>query len=112
MIPTYVDLPTGADLLAFVGEEDEGVTAMADTHVLHVTRIARRYTRGVGFHDVLDICTDDLAAVIVSAASRSMNNPTNATRVELGGYSEVLPQFQGWTLAELDVLNYYRRRTA
>jgi hypothetical protein len=50
--------------------------------------------------------------VILGAAVRSYASPTNAKRVEIGGYSDVFAAFEGWTLAERATLHEFRGRTA
>jgi hypothetical protein len=74
---------------------------------------ARAYTRGRGFEKGSQnvwTCEEDLAAVIVPAAARSLNNPTQDRRIEAGSFSSVPGSFPGWSLAELGILNAYRRR--
>jgi hypothetical protein len=73
--------------------------------------MARAYTRGRGFDDDGDP-NEDVAAVIYTAAARFISNPKQTSMsVTAGPY--VLDQrsfFTGWTLAELFVLNRYRKR--
>ncbi|MGB2919701.1 MAG: hypothetical protein WBC15_05730 [Mycobacterium sp.] len=79
-----------------------------------ITAMAKAYTRGRGFTAGADYDepNDEIAAVIATASARmaanvrqtagssSMDNFANETRT----------YFQGWTVAELFVLNRYRKR--
>jgi hypothetical protein len=77
-----------------------------------VTAMARAYTRGQGFTN--GVPNDDIAAVILSAASRLCTNTISAqvTTYEVHGPDAV--RFEGkefaWSMAELYVLNRWRRR--
>jgi hypothetical protein len=55
---------------------------------------------------------DELEAVIVTVAARMVSNPSGlAHELTTGPFSHSLRgAFQGWTLAELFVLNRYRKR--
>ena len=106
-------LPTGADVLVFLGwPADTAMSAQANAHVVLVTAMAREYTRGVGFgvapND--DECEESIRAVIISAAARSLTNPSQSRRVEAGSFNSVPGVFSGWNLAEVLCLNAYRRR--
>lgn len=117
----FVGPPTPDDLRAFLGwpEFDAEQEAAAATHILRALAFARSYTRGRGF---LSVTVDDngdpvgwvraeIALVIISAAARSMTNPTGASRVEVGQYS-ALPGQADWTLTERLALDTWRRRAA
>ena len=106
-----VPLPTATDVNAYLGGAPEEAD-LVSAHLASVTALARSYTRGVGFSEDGAGCEPDLAAVIVSATARSVNNPTKTTRMELASYSEVPAPFNGWTLIELAALHTYRRRAA
>jgi hypothetical protein len=81
-------LPTGADVLAFLGwDADTALSAQADAHVMLVAAMAKSYVRGIGFHATLGECEADLSAVIVSAAARSLTNPGQARRIEAGSFN-------------------------
>lgn len=98
---------TGADVAAFLGQgTDPELVALAGQHVPIVTAMARAYTRGEGF--VGGIPTDDIAAVITTATARLVANPEQLSTTV--GSVAVNGGFTGWTLAELFVLNRYRRR--
>lgn len=88
------------------------MTAQADRHAATVAVTARSYTRGVGFAMIASsaVIEEDLAAVIVTPAARSLSNPSQARRTEVGSYNSLPAAFDGWTLVELGVLYAYRRR--
>ncbi|QNK52357.1 hypothetical protein H7F30_12245 [Dermacoccus sp. PAMC28757] len=97
---------TGQDVADFLGQgDDEQFVALAGQSVTIITAMARAYTRGNGFGNGMP--EDDLAAVITTATARLVANPEQL-RVTIGGVQT--DGFQGWTLAELFVLNRYRRR--
>lgn len=106
-----VDLPAGADVVAYLGSGDP---AQAGTHVGHMTAIVRAYTRGRGFFegDPPQVAAD-LAAVIVTATARLVINPGNMREVTATGVgSQTFNEFRGFNLAEQMVLNSHRRRAA
>jgi hypothetical protein len=72
--------------------------------------MARAYTRGRGFDD--DGPNEEVAAVITTASARFVGNPKQVSiALTTGPFSmDVRSFFNGWTLAELFVLNRYRRR--
>jgi len=76
-----------------------------------ISAMARAYTRGRGFDDTGEPC-EEVAAVIYLAAARFISNPKQTSQsLTAGPY--VLDQrsfFTGWTLAEMFVLNRYRKR--
>lgn len=76
-----------------------------------VAAFARAYTRGRGF-DVDGEPNAEVAAVITTASARLGSNTaqTSTSRTEGGVTREQRSWFTGWTLAELAVLNRYRRR--
>lgn len=89
---------------------DELLAGGTDLIVPLITTMARAYTRGQGFDG--DEPNDEIAAVIVTAAARLVANPKQiGTSSTAGPFSEdVRGGFTGWTLAELFVLNRYRKR--
>lgn len=99
---SFVPLPTGADVDAFLG--GVGVAEVAAYHVGVISALARAYTRGNGFFGT--VCDPDLWAVIVSASARLTANPEQ-TRTTVGNTS-IHTAFVGWNLAERAVLNGYR----
>lgn len=97
---------TGQDVADFLGQgDDEQLVALAGQSVTIITAMARAYTRGNGFTDFGP--NDEIAAVITAATARLVANPEQL-RVTIGGVQT--DGFQGWTLAELFVLNRYRAR--
>lgn len=98
------------DLAAFLQQDLD--TASATQASALATAYVRAYTRGVGF--TTDVPTEDLAAVILAVAARLYSNPEGLRAETVGGYTytSALAGFQGYTLAELTVLNGYRRRAA
>lgn len=100
-----------------VDVEPRDVTALLDRTppvqqaVTIVTAMARSYTRGRGFN-AHDEPAADIAAVITTAAARLAANGKGLLyrhRVD-DVETEYRSSFQGWNLAELAVLNRYRRR--
>lgn len=103
---------TGQDVAAYLGRgDDTELVALAGQHVLIVAAMARAYTRGQGFESDGEPKAD-VAAVITTATARMVVNPEQTKRYQVGDYSEAPAVFQGWTLAELFVLNSYRKRAA
>lgn len=97
---------------AFLGKTgDASVTALATQHLSVLTGLARGYTRDQGFTDDSDL-PDDLVAVLVAAAARSVSNPDGTTQLVTGPMQVSQAVFNGFTVAELAVLNRYRRRAA
>ncbi|MGA4691902.1 hypothetical protein MX572_05960 [Rhodococcus pyridinivorans] len=79
---------------------------------LTVRALAYGYTRGSGFDVEGAPMHPDLEAVIATAAARLAANPEQVTKtVTVGPFNESRGAgFQGWSLAELAVLNRYRKR--
>ena len=50
--------------------------------------------------------------MILSATARSVTNPAQTVREEIGGWNSVPARFEGFTLIEQLTLNNHRRRTA
>ncbi|TMS50972.1 hypothetical protein [Mycobacterium sp. DBP42] len=98
---------TGQQVADFLGQgDDTTVVALAGQHVTIITAMARAYTRDQGFTGTEP--ADDLAAVITTATARLVANPEQLS-TDVGNVS-IRGGFNGWTLAELFVLNRYRRR--
>ncbi|MBS9534256.1 hypothetical protein KIH27_11725 [Mycobacterium sp. M1] len=95
---------TVADFLG--GGDDTGLVALAGSHAAIVTALARGYTRGIGF-DASEP-NDEIAAVIVTATARLVANPQQLS-TDVGNVS-IRGGFSGFNLAELFVLNRYRKR--
>lgn len=75
-----------------------------------VSAFVNGYTRGRGFKAGRPAAA--LQPVIVSAAARLAINPENLKRIDVDNVSESRTVFEGFTIAELGVLNNYRRRFA
>lgn len=97
----------GQDVAYFLGRgTDTTLVALAGESVRVITAMVRAYTRGVGFVDTHP--NDELAAVITTASARLCANPEQAI-TDVGTVS-IRNAFNGFTLAELFVLNRYRKR--
>lgn len=100
---------TGAQVAAFLGQgDDTQLVALAGQAVNVVTAMARAYTRDEGFTGADP--NEQIAAVITTAAARLAVHPEQLA-TDVGSVS-VRGGFSGWTLAELFVLNRYRKRAA
>lgn len=75
-----------------------------------ITTMAKSYTRGQGF--VGNEPNAELAAVITTAAARLASNTKQLRHAQTSGpfVQDFRSAFDGWTLAELFVLNRYRKR--
>ena len=94
---------------AFLGKpEDAAILATAEQAIPVVTVMVRAYVRGNAEWEP----NEELHAVIVTAAARMLSNPSGLAHDETAGpfSRSVRGAFQGWTLAELFVLNRYRKR--
>lgn len=96
---------SGVQVAAFLGSTDPALIALAGQHAAIVTAIARTYTRGNGFANA-STPADDLAAVITVATARLVANPEQI-QSQIGSVA-MRGGFQGWSLAELFILNSYR----
>ena len=103
-------MPIPPDVAAFLGQDGDAATvALAEQALPIVTAMARSYTRDRGFTG-LDPA-EDVAAVLVTATARMITNPGQIA-YDLDGLASVRGGFTGWSLAELFVLNRYRKRAA
>lgn len=101
-------VPTGEDVARFLGQGDNTrLVALAQEHVTAITLLAKAYTRGRGFTEGGEPASD-VAAVIVTATARLVTNPSQIAQTN--GPFTVNGGFRGWSLAELSVLDRYRRR--
>ncbi|WP_422748596.1 hypothetical protein ACN27E_09765 [Mycobacterium sp. WMMD1722] len=92
---------------AFLGQPaDAGLLALAAQAVPIVTLMAKAYTRDQGFTGMVP--NDEIAAVITMASARLVANPEQLDSTV--GSVGLRGGFQGWTLAEMFVLNRYRKR--
>ena len=75
-----------------------------------MTTLARAYTRGQGFTG--NAPNDEIAAVITTASARLAANGSQIRGSATAGVfvQDLRSSFEGWTLAELAVLNRYRKR--
>lgn len=93
----------------FLGKpEDAAILATAEQAIPIVTVMVRAYVRGgAGWEP-----NEELEAVIVTAAARMVTNPGQLPiDLTTGAFGQsIRGAFQGWTLAELFVLNRYRKR--
>lgn len=103
---------TAADVAAFLSQGDNPeLVALAGQVVPIVREMARSYTRGLGFSQENPAqCSEGLAAVITTASARMISNPLQNQQT-VGGVTEGAG-FVGWSLAELFVLNGYRKRAS
>lgn len=106
-----VDPPTGHELAALLGAEDDPTfLPIAEAAIRAVSQVAWAYTRGNGFDIPGQKVAEDVGAVILMGAARYANNPEANVREEWDDHSVLMTPFTGWTLAEQVVLNRYRRR--
>lgn len=94
---------------AFLGNpEDAAILATASQAIPIVTTMVKAYVRGGEYWEA----NDELEAVIVTASARMVSNPSGLSHDETAGpfTRSIRGAFQGWTLAELFVLNRYRKR--
>lgn len=94
---------------AFLGKPDDAATiATAEQAVPVVTVMVKAYVRGGPDWEP----NDELDAVIVTASARMVSNPSGLPMdFTTGSFAHsIRGAFQGWTLAELFVLNRYRKR--
>lgn len=94
-------------LQAFLGEQVS--PTQAEAHLRNATLMVKAYTRDEGFDDSGQP-SEDLQAVIISAAARSIKNPTHVRQEGIGPFSQSPGTLYGWTLAELAILHRYRKR--
>lgn len=100
-------MPDGQAVAAFLGQGDDAtLVALAGQHADIVTAMAQAYTRGGGFTN--GDPNDEISAVITTAAARLVANPEQIATTT--GSVAVNGGFSGWTLAELFVLNRYRKK--
>lgn len=104
---------THSDLRKLLGKPAAHDDEQADEVLSIVTTMARNYTRGNGF-DEAGVPNEDIRAVILTASARLLSHPRQLGISEtLGPQSAYFREgFQGWSLAELFVLNNYRVRAA
>lgn len=94
---------------AFLGKPGDAATlATAAQAIPVVTVMVKAYVRGGSEWEP----NDELDAVIVTASARMLSNPSGLSHDDTAGpfTRSIRGAFQGWTLAELFVLNRYRKR--
>lgn len=102
-------MPSAQDVADFLGQgNDSTVVALAEEALPVITAMARAYTRGNGF--TMSQPNDEIGAVVTTATARLMANPDQVQY--RAGEVSFQSAFTGWTLAELFVLNRYRKRAA
>ncbi|RBP64139.1 hypothetical protein DFO66_10711 [Brevibacterium sanguinis] len=103
--------PTGAEIATLMNRADDAeAVTLASAYVDVIWEMAKEYTRGEGFSiDGLQAKPSVVSAVKL-AVIRVAANPTQVKRFQVGEYSETPTVFEGFTLAELAVLNAYRKR--
>lgn len=100
-------------LLMNLDTSDEVELAQAEEVVKTITLMVKAYTRGRGFtldDDGNQVITEDIQSVILTASNRYIANPSGL--LYRAGSEQISSVFSGWTLAEIFVLNNYRRRSA
>lgn len=103
------DHPLAERQAAHIGRAgDREAIELANMHLPVVEAFVHGYTRGRGFTD--GVPAHPLEHVIISAAARLVTNPEQVHQYTTGDYSERPAVLTGWTLAELSILNNYRRR--
>lgn len=94
---------------AFLGKPGDAATVATATQAIPViTTMVKAYVRGgAGWES-----NDELDAVIVTSTARLITNPGQIPIDQsTGDFGQSLRgAFTGWTLAELAVLNRYRKR--
>lgn len=108
--------PDAAKLLRHMGmTATPKALAQADEHLATVTVFVYGYTRGRGFTEAeagAPVPAWDLRHVILTAAARSMSNPTQLRQYTVGDYNESPAALSSWSLVETAVLHRYRKRAA
>lgn len=110
-----VSLPLVARMVDERDSQYRRTMVLASDSIPLVTAMAKAYTRDRGFNADGDP-NEEIAAVIATASARMASNTaqTQTSRTESGESGSVTREqrswFTGWTLAELFVLNRYRKR--
>lgn len=97
-------------VLLFLGRsESDPFFGPVEQAIPIITTMVKAYVRGTGADWEPN---EELDAVIVTATARLVTNPTQLQSDTTAGpfTQSVRGSFTGWTLAELAVLNRYRRR--
>ncbi|UCZ90480.1 hypothetical protein [Gordonia sp. WA4-43] len=97
------------DVLALLGRSgDTDLVTVAQQAQQVVTAQVWAYTRGRGFSG--EQPAPDIDTVILTSTARLVANPENLRSEKIGDYEVQRQVVEGWTLAELAILNRYRRR--
>lgn len=99
------------DVAAFLGKTGDAATeAFAAQALTVLTAMAQSYTRGEGFFNGTP--ANDIASAVFMAALRLMANKSQLEHSKDKGPFSVSFSggFDGWSTAELSVLNRYRKR--
>ena len=98
----------GDSLTEFIGRDagDKGEAVISI-----ITAMAKSYTRGAGFNTAGEP-NEDVRAAILTASARLLRDPSQIVSGEgMGPFSvSYRGGFEGWSVAELAVLNRYRER--
>lgn len=97
-------------VLKFLGRPDDAtLSGSVEQAIPVITTMVKAYVRGGEDWDASDY--DDVEAVIVTATARLVTNPGQIAADQAAGpFTQSLRGgFTGWTLAELAVLNRYRK---
>ena len=106
--PAYsvVGAPSGFEVANLMGAAEESdVVERCEVVAEVITLFARRYCRSNGFY--AEGIEPDIRSVILTASARLAANPEQLY-VSVGSVATGAG-FKGWTLAELAVLNEYRK---
>jgi hypothetical protein len=105
-----VTAPTATDLQAFLGANATVDPTQGAALIAYVSQLVSAYTRGVGF--TAGVPNADLWQVIVGASARLWSHPRQIPLDATEGQESVSFRagFNGWTTAELALLDRYRVR--
>ncbi|KAB1942291.1 hypothetical protein [Brevibacterium linens] len=103
--------PQGEEIATLMGRAgDTEAVSLANAYIDVVWSMAHEYTRGRGFNDDGTEAAPSICSAVKLAVIRLTVNPTQTKRYAIGEYQETPTVFEGFTLAELAVLNCYRVR--
>lgn len=107
----YQQKPTGAAVATLMNRAgDTEVVSLASAYVDVVWEMAKEYTRGQGFSTDGEQAVASIVSAVKLAVIRLTQNPEQTKRYAVGEYQETPSVFEGFTIAELSVLNAYRVR--
>ncbi|MGM0700389.1 MAG: hypothetical protein ACQEVD_16205 [Actinomycetota bacterium] len=103
--------PQGEEIATLMGRAgDADAVSLANAYIDLVWSMAAEYTRDQGFSEDGNEAAPSICSAVKLAVIRLTVNPTQAKRYSIGEYQETPSVFEGFTLAELAVLNCYRVR--